>query len=140
MERVRSASVKHRAAVSLACLAVFLAIVMLTRCAEKLPPEGPSEEEILKAMHDDLSVSHKVADFMIKDDDGIDLLAERLSKDPRAAAQLFETIARKGGGQKAIAVACLRVAEWERQQTVPPVPPNTSSGAQELQRQPSGGK
>lgn len=122
------------------CLAAFLAAVMLTRCADKLPPEGPSEEEILKAMHDDLFVSHKVADFMIKDDDGIDLLAERLSKDPRAAAQLFEAIARKGGGQKAIAVACLRVAEWERQQTVPPVPSATSSGAQELQRQPPGGK
>ena len=131
---------KHRLTLSFACLAVFLAAVTLTRCAEKLPPEGPSEEEILKAMHDDLSVSHKVADFMIKDDDGIDLLAERLSKDPRAAAQLFEAIARKGGGQKAIAVACLRVAEWERQQTVPPVPPTTSSGAQELQRQPPGGK
>lgn len=139
MERVRSTPVKHRAAVSLACLAVFLAAVMLTRCAERLP-EGPSEEEILKAMHDDLSVSHKVADFMIKDDDGVNLLAERLSKDPRAAAQLFEALARKGGGQKAIAVACLRVAEWERQQNAPPVPPATSSGAQELQRQPPGGK
>lgn len=137
---MRSTSVKRRLSVSFACMAVFLAGLMLTRCTERLPPEGPSEEEILKAMHDDLSVSHKVADFMIKDDDGIDLLAERLSKDPRAAAQLLEAIARKGDGQKAIAVACLRVAEWERQQNAPPVPPVTSSGAQELQRQPLGGK
>lgn len=137
---MRSAHVKHRLTVSFRCLVVVLAGVLLTRCTERVPPEGPSEEEILRSMHDDLSVSHKVADFMIKDDDGINLLAERLSKDPRAAGQLFEAIARKGGGQKAIAVACLRVAEWERQQTAPSVPPATPSGAQELQRNSSGGK
>lgn len=111
------------------CVALTV-LLMFAGCRDRLP-EGPSEEEILKAMHDDLSVSHEVADFMITDNDGIDLLAERLSKDPRAAAQLFETLARKGGGQKAISVACLRVAEWERQQNAPPA---TSSGAQELQR------
>lgn len=121
------------AAIALVALAVFAG------CRERLPPEGPSEEEILKAMHDDLSVSHKVADFMIQDNDGIDLLAERLSKDPAAAARLFETLARKGGGEKAIAVACLRAAEWQSQ-NFPSAPTPSLTGAQELQRQLPGGK
>ena len=112
------------AVIALVTLAVFAG------CGDRLPPEGPSEEELLKAMHDDLSVSHKVADFMIKDDDGIDLLAERLSKDPAAAARLFETLARKGGGEKAIAVACLRAAEWQSQ-NFPSAPAPSGTGAQE---------
>lgn len=105
-------------------IVTLLFTVLLARCADRLP-EGPSEEEILKAMHDDLSVSHKVADFMIKDNDGIDLLAERLSKEPAAAAQLFEALARKGGGEKAIAQACLRVVEWE-QRNPPAARPDTA--------------
>lgn len=127
---------KHRRLLR-SMFASAVAAVLLFGCRERLP-EGPSEEEILKAMHDDLSVSHKVADFMIKDHDGIDLLAERLSKDPVAAAQLFETLAKKGGGEKAIAIACLRVAERQRENTVP-VPPPSTTGAQELQKQPAGG-
>ena len=105
-------------------IVTLLFTVLLARCADRLA-YGLSEEEILKAMHDDLSVSHKVADFMIKDNDGIDLLAERLSKDPAAAAQLCEALARKGGGEKAIAQACLRVVEWE-QRNPPAAGPDTA--------------
>lgn len=107
-------------------IVTLLVTVFLARCVDRLP-EGSSEEEILKAMHDDLSVSHKVADFMIKDNDGIDLLAERLSKDPVAAARLFEVLARKGGGEKAIAQACLRVVEWEQRNDPPAAGPDTAS-------------
>lgn len=118
---------------------VLMVVLVFAGCRDRLPPEGPSEEEILKAMHEDLFVKHKIADFMITDHDGIDLLAERLSKDPVATSQLFESLARKGGGPKAIAVACLRAAEWQ-QQNARPVPPSSTAGAQELQRQPPGGK
>lgn len=122
----------------LRCAVAVIAMALIASCRDRLP-ERPSEEEILKAMHDDLSVSHKVADFMIKDNDGINLLAERLSKDPAAASRLFETLARKGGGEQAIAAACLRAAEWQRE-NAPTVPPSSTTGAQELQRQPHGGK
>ena len=118
------------------CAVVIIATAMIAGCRDRLP-EGPSEEEILKAMHDDLSVSHKVADFMIKDHDGIELLAERLSKDPQAGSQLLETLQRKGGAEKPIADACAR-AEREPGSTVPPV--TTTTGARELQRQPAGGQ
>lgn len=125
---------KHQRRLLFASLVVALSLL---GCRDRLPPEGPSEEEILKAMHDDLTVSHKVADFMIKDHDGIDLLAERLSKDPVATTQLLETLAKKGGGEKAIAIACLRAAESQQQNALPVPAPST--GAQELQRQPAGG-
>lgn len=119
------------------CAVLFMATAMITGCRDRLA-KGPSEEEILKAMHDNLSVSHEVADFMIKDHDGIELLAERLSKDPAAAGQLLETLQRKGGAERPIADACARAAERKPDATVPaPVP--TTTGAQELQRQPAGG-
>ena len=107
-------------------------------CRERVS-EGPSEEEILKAMHDRLWVSHRVADFMIDDQDGINLLAERLSKNPAAAEKLFETLVKKGGGEKAISAACLRAAEWERSNG-PHVQNPAEFSARELQRQPAGGK
>ena len=121
----------------LRCATAVVAMALIASCRDRLP-ERPSEEEILKAMHDDLSVSHKVADFMIKDHDGIELLAERLSKDPQAASQLLETMQRKGGAEKAIADACARVAERRPDGTGPP-PAATTTAAQELQSQPAGG-
>ena len=119
----------------LGCAVAVIATVLIAGCRDRLP-ERPSEEEILKAMHDDLSVSHKVADFMIKDHDGIELLAERLSKDPQAASQLLETLQRKGGAEKAIAAACARVAERKTDATGPS-PASTATAAQ--QSQPAGG-
>ena len=122
----------------LRCAIAVVGMALIAGCRDRLP-EGPSEEEILKAMHDDLVVSHKVADFMIKDHDGIELLAERLSKDPAAAGQLLETLSKKGGAEKAVAGACARAAEWQQTFGHPPAVLATT-GAQELQRQPPGGK
>jgi len=114
----------------LLAVVVIVALPLLVGCRDPLA-DGASEEEILKAMHESPRVSHKVADFMIKDKDGIGLLAERLAKDPAAARQLFEAIAKKEGGEKVIALACLRAAEWERR---------NAANAQELQKRLAGGE
>ena len=86
---------------SLPMIAVLLAFGSCSR-----PPAELRAEDVQKALHDDLFFAHKVVDSMLTDTDGVDLLAERMSKDPSTARAVLNALARKGGADQVIAEHC----------------------------------
>lgn len=114
-------------------IAAALSTMLLSACGSRTRGRLTAGE-IRKAMHDDLFVSHEIVDFIISDNDGTKLLAERLSKDPVAARVMLETLVKKGGAETAIAEMCAQAAARRQRSAI------AAPGAQELQRQAAGGK
>ena len=99
-------------------------------------PEGTSAEGIVRAMHDDSTVARTVADFMIKDPEGMHVLAGQLVQDPAAATRLFGMLTDKGGADMALGVACGRLEEWKRRQGTYPVTSPSADDARDVQKRP----
>lgn len=87
-------------------LVVLISAALVSSCRHQTPPEHLKPETILKAMHDDMFTAHVVAESLIEERDGIDLLAERLAKNPAAAGALMDAMLRKGGLEKVFAERC----------------------------------
>lgn len=88
------------------CAIILFGIALtMTRCTRQ-PPEPFRSAAVIKAMHDNHFLAHDVTDYLITDHEGVDQLAERLTKNPAAARQLMDAMIRKGGLKKVFAERC----------------------------------